>query len=75
MSLVWTPLHVDPENPSLTPQERLYATGNGFADALAGEAAQFSWTRGLQGQRPPDIDLWDGIAALIRSRAATRVGN
>ena len=67
---MWYPSHVDPEDPSLTPQERLYATGNGFADSPAGEAAGFSCTNALAGARPPDTDLWDCTALLVQRRAA-----
>ena len=70
VQVVWFPSHVDPEDTSLSSHERFYATGNGFADGLCGEAAQFSWTHALDGQRPPDTDLWDCTTALIRRRAA-----
>eukprot|EP00959_Pyramimonas_sp_CCMP1952_P017918 380193-Pyramimonas_sp.AAC.1 len=70
ISVLWTPSHLDPSEPSLSEDQVILASGSDVADELAGQAAQESWDLATRGQRVPDTGRWDATCFLIRQRAA-----
>ena len=71
--MVWTPSHVDPGEPSLTPAQRHLAIGNSVADEFAGEAARRSRVPALGCSRPPDIHMSECTAHITRKAAQAMI--